>query len=259
MPLDSFNNNLEFASLIKNRRIELELTIEEAAKRAGIGTKTWSRYEAGNPIRKDKIKGVLRALKWKDLPINDDLTITKQTLIQEYKNHNAWSNFLYENFGLSATISFIVGSDILSDYIKDDLEELATLPKGTHIGQLDFSMLNIILPKEFLMEYDYNFLYSFDKTIQHLINQISLKKNFIAHKPIEEISLYLIIKEAELLMEEIENELSEIDAKKFADWDQWIFDIFDDNDVEIFLFSNLNTSVPEAYQFDNWFKNQFYL
>ena len=39
------NNNL--ATQIKNRRNELGLTIEEAATRAGVGTKTWSRYESG--------------------------------------------------------------------------------------------------------------------------------------------------------------------------------------------------------------------
>jgi len=259
MAIESFNNSKEVAGFIKKRRLELELTIEEAAERAGLGTKTWSRYEAGNPIRKDKIKGVLRALKWKVFPTDDGSNITKQTLVKEYKNHNAWSEFLYEHFGLYAAISFIFGSDILSDYISDDLEELSKLPKGSHIGQLEFSMLSIVLPKEYLMEYDYNFLYSFNKSIQNLINQISSEDNFVAHKVIDEISLYLIVKEAEILMEEIGDRLSEHDAKTFAHWDEWIFDIFDDMDVETFLFSDLSLFAPEAYQFDNWFKDQFYL
>ena len=42
------------ASQIKSRRNELGLTIEESASRAGVGTKTWCRYEAGESIRKDK-------------------------------------------------------------------------------------------------------------------------------------------------------------------------------------------------------------
>ena len=37
----------DLARQIKSRRNELVLTIEEAASRAGVGTKTWSRYEAG--------------------------------------------------------------------------------------------------------------------------------------------------------------------------------------------------------------------
>ena len=36
------------AKKFKFRRNELHLTIEEAALRAGVGSKTWSRYEAGD-------------------------------------------------------------------------------------------------------------------------------------------------------------------------------------------------------------------
>lgn len=259
MAMESFNNSTEFASLIKNRRAELNLTIEEIAEKAGVGTKTWSRYEAGNPIRKDKIKGVLRALKWRNIPSQHGSTITKEALVKEYKNHKAWSNFIYENFGLYATISFIIGSEILTDYIKDDLEELSKLPKGTHIGQLEFSMLSIILPNEYLMEYDYTFLYSFYKFVQNTINQVSSKDSFVAHKPIDEIILYLIVNESRILMEEMENNLSVNDANDFSYRDEWIFDMFDDSDVETFLFSDVNLSVPETYQFGNWFKDQFYL
>lgn len=44
----SVKGSTELARAIKLRRNELGLTIEEAAARAGVGTKTWSRYEAGN-------------------------------------------------------------------------------------------------------------------------------------------------------------------------------------------------------------------
>jgi len=44
----------------KHRRSMLNLTIEEAASKAGVGTKTWSRYEAGGSIRKDKSKGICK-------------------------------------------------------------------------------------------------------------------------------------------------------------------------------------------------------
>ena len=56
------------AKIIKARRLELGLTIEEAAFKAGVGTKTWSRYESGESIRADKYKGVCKALEWKKLP-----------------------------------------------------------------------------------------------------------------------------------------------------------------------------------------------
>lgn len=92
------NNNL--ATQIKNRRNELGLTIEEAATRAGVGTKTWSRYESGGSIRTDKCKGVCKALNWRILPnqdILDDQNIDNSDIID--KNHEAWSTFLEDEFG----------------------------------------------------------------------------------------------------------------------------------------------------------------
>ena len=54
----SIKGSPELAEAIKRRRHELNLTIEEAASKAEIGTKTWCRYEAGESIRVDKYKGI---------------------------------------------------------------------------------------------------------------------------------------------------------------------------------------------------------
>lgn len=49
-------------------------------------------------------------------------------------------------FGEAVAVSFAAGSDILLDYIKEDLEELSSRPKGTRIGELDTSWWASILP-----------------------------------------------------------------------------------------------------------------
>ena len=58
-------SNEDLGKKIKVRRNELRLTIEEAASRAGVGVKTWCRYESGGSIRKDKCKGICKALNWR--------------------------------------------------------------------------------------------------------------------------------------------------------------------------------------------------
>ena len=73
------------ARQIRARRNELGLTIEEAASRANVGTKTWSRYEAGESIRMDKCKGICRALNWHTLP-EEQGEENEGLSIQEYKN-----------------------------------------------------------------------------------------------------------------------------------------------------------------------------
>ena len=87
MAQKAIQNNPKLAEMIKKRRNELHLTIEEAAQRAGVGTKTWCRYEAGEAIRHDKYKGVCKALNWLQFPTEDN---TEGTIdLEEYKNHKS--------------------------------------------------------------------------------------------------------------------------------------------------------------------------
>ena len=85
-------SNEDLGKKIKVRRNELRLTIEEAASRAGVGVKTWCRYESGGSIRKDKCKGICKALNWRSFPDNAGSEPGKN-LIEEYKGHEAWSQF----------------------------------------------------------------------------------------------------------------------------------------------------------------------
>ena len=57
--------SLELGAKIKRQRNELGYTIEEAAAKAEVGTKTWSRYEAGESIRRDKIISICKGIELK--------------------------------------------------------------------------------------------------------------------------------------------------------------------------------------------------
>lgn len=140
-----------------------------------------------------------------------------------------------------------------------DLEELSSLPKGSHIGQLNASSLQLSLPEEFLMEYDYNFLIKLKRALNQLIIKAVKGDDFIAHKPIEEIILKSIIDEAELLMQEMLINLNKDDFEDFQYWDEWIYDMFGDNDIEIFLYSDMSFPIADDYKFDNWFEDRFYV
>ena len=180
--------NETLAKQIKSRRNELGLTIEEAAFRAGVGTKTWYRYEAGESIRKDKCKGICKALKWHSLPDQDGEN-TENISVQELKNHEAWSTFLENSFGAEAAISFAAGSDILYDHIKEDMDELSSLPAGTHIGQLNISWLSSSLPEQFLMYYDYDFLYRMKCSLCEMRMRAKNNLPMTAHSVITHLSL----------------------------------------------------------------------
>ncbi len=52
------------ATLVHNRRTELKLGIEPAAKLAGISKDTWKRVEAGLKVWDSKLSGIDTALQW---------------------------------------------------------------------------------------------------------------------------------------------------------------------------------------------------
>ncbi len=251
MAQKSIGGGMKLAGKIKARRNELGLTIEEAARKAGVGIKTWCRYEAGESIRQDKCRGVCKALNWKLLPTeNEEDDYFKP---EDYRTHEAWSSYLEEKFGETAAASFAVGSDILLDYIKEDLEALSSRPKGTHIGELDASYLAPILPPQFLMEYNYEFLYSMKARLLYLRTLAGAGADMTAHSPMDEIIYLLIANESEFLIESD----SRLNAEE--DWKDWVFDLFGDDDVELYLYSDACLSQGDDYHFSRWMDEIFYM
>lgn len=247
----------KLSEAIRSRRIELGLTIEEAASRASVGTKTWCRYEAGESIRQDKAKGICKALNWNRLP-KDDKENDIEFNINEYKNHKAWSEYISECFGETAAISFAIGSDILLDDIEEDLSEISKLPQGSHIGQLTISMIKDMLPEQFLMKYDYDFLYSLKMCVIRLRQMASNNVRFVAHSVMEELAMYLIVESAEFLMEVMSAEMEACGIDDVDMWKDWIYDLFDDMDIITFLYSNIYLTSENTYHFDHWMEEQFY-
>ena len=254
----SIKGSLELAKSIKLRRNELNLTIEEAASKAGVGTKTWSRYESGESIRKDKGRGVCKALNWHSLPGKEESDISSTLDMNEYRNHEAWSSYIMDTFGKLAAISFAIGSDILLDYLEEDIEKLSSMPRGSHVGEIDVSWLASILPSQFLMRYDYEFLYVLRDTVTRFRLQASAGIQIKAHSVIEELVLYLFVEASQFIMESIEPDMENDDVDTYDNWDEWIFDIFDDMDLITFLYSDRYLTNDDMYHFNHWLERQFY-
>ena len=185
---------------IRLRRNELGFTIEEAAAKAGVGAKTWSRYETGCSIRQDKVAYICQTLHWKRLPGEEGQTGFD---IGQYKSSPAWSQTLANTWGDAAAVSFVIGSDILLDYIRQDLEALSAMPKGSHIGELEISWLDMGLPQQFLMEYDYDFLYYLKMILLRLRMRVAQEEPITIRTVAEEVLLCLAVEESRFLMERV--------------------------------------------------------
>ena len=254
----SIQGDQELGRKIKHRRNELNLTIEEAASRAGVGTKTWSRYEAGESIRRDKCKGICKALNWRDFP-DGKSDAEKKSLIEEYRDHEAWSQFLADNYGPGAAMAFAIGSDILLDYINQDQSDLASMPSGSHIGQLSTSFISAELPPQFLMRYDYDFLYNMKCVLLQLRWRAKHGMPITAHSVLEELIIYLCNEEAQALIEIGAGADDLIDNEQLDNSGDWVFDMFDDMDIITYLYSNEYLAEDHPFHFEHWSDQQFYM
>lgn len=254
----SIQGGQELARKIKHRRNELNLTIEEAASRAGVGTKTWSRYEAGESIRRDKCRGICKALNWRDFP-DVESDAEKKSLVEEYRDHEAWSQFLADNYGPGAAMAFAMGSDIMLDYINQDQSDLASMPAGSHIGQLSTSFISEELPPQFLMRYDYDFLYNMKCVLLQLRWRAKHGIPITAHSILEELIIYLCNEEAQALIEIGAGADDLIDDEHLDNSEDWVFDMFDDMDIITFLYSNMYLTEDHPFHFKHWSDQQFYM
>lgn len=176
-------------------------------------------------------------MNWHSLP-NQDGENSEQISVQEYINHEAWSEFLDNNFGVGAAISFAVGSDILLDHIKEDMIELASMPVGTHIGQLNMSWLNGSLPEQFQMQYNYEFLHRMKCTLHNMRIRAKIGLPMTPHSVMEELLLYLCCEESSALIE--------------------LSGGICDMDIISCLYSNVHLDADHTYHFSHWENQQFY-
>ena len=258
MSQKTIKGTTKLGETIKNRRQELGFTIEEAASKAGVGTKSWCRYEAGESIRSDKAKGICKVLNWHKLPGETDTDEISFNL-EEYKKHDAWSQYICEEFGEAEAISFAIGSDIILDHIEEDLRELATMPKGSHVGQLPVSMMKDVLPEQFLMRYDYDFLYQMKITVIYLRTVARGGNCFFANSVLQELAIFLFMEEAGFLMDCMLPDMEMHGVSGLDILEDWVFDMFEDMDIVTCLYSNDYLTEENIYHFDYWTKEQFYV
>ncbi|MBQ1772239.1 MAG: helix-turn-helix domain-containing protein [Clostridia bacterium] len=246
----------ELAQQIRRRRQELGLTIEEAASRADVGIKTWCRYEAGESIRREKSKGICKALNWHGLPGGEEQADTVS--VEELKRGKAWSDYLENSYGIGAAVSFAIGSGLLLDHIEEDMKALASMQRGSHLGQIGVPLLLDFLPDQFLPEYDYDFLYRMKCALTELTKRACAGDAMTAYSVLQELVLYLCSREAEAFMKlEAYPQFSE--ETEINRPGNWVFDLFGDMDLISFLFSGQYLRQDHPYHFSHWNDLQFYM
>ena len=124
-------------------------------------------------------------LGWSKLPGEDEIDLSV------YKESDGWSSYLEENYGILAALLFASGSDILLDTLENEIYELSTMPASSHIGQISHSTLKDELPQQFLMNYNYEFLYKLRPVLISLRIDASNNQSMVAHSVAAELLIYI--------------------------------------------------------------------
>ena len=181
----------------------------------------------------------------------DDTTLA----VKDYRDHEAWSAFLEKHFGCWAALSFAFGSDFLLEEIEQDLNELKSMPAGTHLGQV-ISSLAGILPQQFLTSYDYNVLWQMRCELINMRKRAGLGAHMEARSVLEELIIYLCCDETVGYIESMDANVI-FDRKIEKVNDDWIYDLFDDSDIITFLYSDIWLPEDHTYHFSHWGEKEF--
>ena len=188
---DPYDDDIE--AEIRARRLELGLSVAEAASRSGVSEQTWRNYEAGRTtVRGDKQPGVWDTLEWEipEFPAGygpDFLRLLPGLLAQGdmgdmgfaddggggdagQDDLPAWdeipealasrySSLVSRFLGEPAARCLALGSDLLVGALGENLDELSAMPRGAHAGELSDSAVIDCLPRLWLTRYDYEFIF----------------------------------------------------------------------------------------------------
>ena len=289
MPPKTITLGSEIREKLRIRREALNLTVEEAARKAHVSPKTWSRYETRGNIRKDKLRNVCKAMKWSLSELNEETFAQNDASDPFIPCPPQYSlpqkaPAICQSYGKYAETAFLVGSDTLLDDLNFALWHLEELPRGRHAGTLCGQATFHLLPPQFIPRYDYEFLYAMRASLITLRKRAGAPsgRDFRAHTVMEEILLYMSSKLANDLFDDLgieqflHNEKEDAPSQHAGDPDMddnddndttpdpytmdWVFDLFDDMDVVTYLYTpDIFLRPSDSYHFDHWFENQFYI
>jgi hypothetical protein len=148
---------------------------------------------------------------------------------------------------------------MLLDDINQDQSDLASMPSGSHIGQLSTSYISDMLPPQFLTRYDYDFIYHMKCVLLQLRAHAKYGVPMVAHSVLEELIIYLCNEEAQSLIEVSVGADDSIDTEELKHSENWAFDMFDDMDIITFLYSNWYLEEDHPFHFEHWSDQQFYM
>lgn len=111
------------------------------------------------------------------------------------------------------------------------------MPAGSHLGRLSVSWLCSDLTEQFVMHYDYDFLYRMKCTLQNMRTRAKYGYPMTAHSVMEKLLLYLCNEEASMLIE-LNDEINRFEDVTLLP-KSGMFDLLGDSDILSWLYADM--------------------
>ena len=70
--------------------------------------------------------------------------------------------------------------------------------------------------------------------------------------------MYLILEQSEDMIESMAPNMDELGITYDSDWKNWIFDLFEDEDLITYLYNDYYLVNDDTYHFDHWQEKRFW-
>lgn len=286
----------DIAEAMRDRRIELDLTVQEIAERAGVSEQTWRNYERGRTqVRGDKQLGVWEALDWEpprewasiamlqnalgiladergggpqravsafDYPWAEGSGPLPAEAALEGLGLPDWdeipdalgsySPLVKRTLGEDAARCYALGAHLYDRLLTEDLEALAEMPRGAHVGELDVSHIGGTLPALWLTRYDYELLFQLrglgQVTTHRLVEAMIAPDEPLVRTLAEAIVVHDIFTLGGMTASSLGKELED------EEWEGWVNAFSGPQEPAHLLLSTILVPSPDAaIHIDHWF------
>ena len=164
---------------------------------------------------------------------------------------DSWSPLLAATLGADAARTFSLGVDVHRGLLTEDLEQLAHLPRGTHLGELEESWISAALPRLWLTRYDHEFCHYVLAVDEELCARLCTHPLGVGEPLVRTVAEEMVLHQILTLGHAVARSQGYSEGDP---WEQWyLFLAGSAEDIDALYASNFFPLPEERLHIDHWF------
>ncbi len=166
----------------------------------------------------------------------------------------SYSPLLADTLGVAGAHTFALGADLLREAMRENLEELAAMPRGTHLGQLEESAILDALPSRWTMRYDFEFVMHLYSQAEDLCDRLVVHPIDAGQPLVRSVAEAMLLQRIFIVGGTVGAAQGHTEAAdRMRDWFQALAGTADVDLVDPLFAVNYHPSPDELFHVDHWF------